>query len=182
MAINKMRKTGKIAEAGQSMVEMAFILPIFLVMVFAIIEIGRAWAVKQSLTNAAREGARILVLPYGGGLTYASEGDVQTAARDAVISYLNNSGVPVGDGTQVNLMLVQPGDDYIYGTADDIYVQNYTDAKRGDRVGIQVRHNFDTALPIILGMFRDPNAPPPPPDAQPQTGITMGVTCYMDHE
>ncbi len=182
MAVNQTGKTGKIVEIGQSMIEMAIILPIFLGMVFAIFEFGRAWAVKQSLTNAAREGSRILVLPYGGGLTYASEGDVQAAARETVISYLNNSGVPVGPGTQINLMRVLPGADFIYDTADDVYEQDYSEGKRGERIGIQIRHHFDTAMPLILGMFRDPHAPPPAPDAQPQNGIIMGITCYMDHE
>jgi hypothetical protein len=156
------------------MVEMAFILPIFLGMVFAIIEVGRAWAVKQSLTIAAREGARILVLPYGGGLTYTSEGAVQTAARDAVTSYLNSSGVPVGEGTVINIVRILPGPDGAYGTADDTPPeQSYTDGKRGDRVGIQITHEFDTALPLILGMFNNLGS---------ETGIGMGVTCYMEHE
>jgi Flp pilus assembly protein TadG len=161
------------AEVGQAMVEMAFILPLFLVMVVAIIEFGRAWAVKHALTIAAREGARVLVLPYGGGLTYASESEVQTAAVDRATSYLNNSTVPVGPGTQITIVRVKPGGDNTYGTADDVIEQNYTDGKRGERVGIQITHNFETALPLILFMFNNTNA---------QTGIVMGVTSYMDHE
>jgi Flp pilus assembly protein TadG len=31
-------------QRGQSMVEMAFVLPLFLALVFAIIEVGRAWS------------------------------------------------------------------------------------------------------------------------------------------
>jgi len=163
----------KLAELGQSMVEMAFLLPLFLAFVFSIIEIGRAWAVKQSLTIAAREGARVLVLPYGAGLTYTSESDVQTAARNVVISALNNSGVPVGAGTQINLVRIKPGNDYIYGTSDDVIELSYSDGKRGERVGIQITHNFDTPVPIILGMFDNVGD---------VAGINMDVTCYMEHE
>jgi Flp pilus assembly protein TadG len=163
----------RFAEAGQAIVEMAFILPLFLCMVFAIFEFGRAWAVKHALTIAAREGARVLVLPYGGGLTYSSETEVQTAARERAISYLNNSTVPVGTATQINIVRVRPGGDNTYGTADDVIEQNYTDGKRGDRVGIQITHNHDTALPLILFMFNNTNS---------QNGIVMGVTAYMDHE
>ena len=46
-------------ERGQSLVELAFALPIFLIIVFGIIDFGlglRAWI---SITNAAREGARV---------------------------------------------------------------------------------------------------------------------------
>src|SRR5262245_50690073 len=54
-------RPGRPGELGQAMAEIAFVLPLFLLFVFAIIEIGRAWGAKQGLTNAAREGARILI-------------------------------------------------------------------------------------------------------------------------
>ena len=84
------------------MVEFALLLPIFFALVFSIIEIGRAWAVKQALTISAREGARVLVLPYGAGLIFTSESDVQQAAVARVNSYLNSAGVPTGSGTGGN--------------------------------------------------------------------------------
>src|SRR5262245_7148658 len=77
------------SERGQAMVEIAFVLPLFLLFVFAIIEIGRAWGARQVLTIAAREGARILILPYGAGLTYGSEEDAQAAALNIVKESLN---------------------------------------------------------------------------------------------
>ena len=163
----------KLTETGQSMVEMALLLPIFLGLVLSVIEIGRAWSVKQSLTIAAREGARVLVLPYGAGMTYASESDQQTAAINTVTSYLNSSGVPVGTGTQIRVGRVKPGNDSVYNTADDLFETGYTDGKRGERVGIQLTHQFDTALPLILGMFNNLGS---------ETGIAMGVSCYMEHE
>ncbi len=45
------------------MVELALILPIFLLLTVAAIEFGRAYMVQQVLTYAAREGARHGVLP-----------------------------------------------------------------------------------------------------------------------
>ncbi len=167
-------RPGRLSERGQSMVEMALLLPIFLTMVFAIIEIGRAMSARQSLTIAAREGARVLVLPYGAGLTYTSEGDVQTAAVNAATSYLNSSGVAVGSGTQIRIVRIAPGADSIYGTADDPAPEvNYTGGKRGERVGVQITHIFETPLPLILGMFNN---------VESQSGITMGISCYMEHE
>jgi Flp pilus assembly protein TadG len=41
------------------MVEMALILPVLLLIVLAILEFGRAFSTKQSVTHAAREGARV---------------------------------------------------------------------------------------------------------------------------
>ncbi len=172
-------RRGRVAEMGQSMVEVAFLLPLFLGLVFAIIEIGRAWAAKQSLTIAAREGARVLVLPYGAGLTYTSESDVQTAARNAVTSYLTSSGVPVGAGTQITIVRVSPGNDFVYGTPDDAIEPNYSQGKRGERVGIQITHGFESPLPLILGMFNNAGGQQGQSGA---AGINMGVACYMEHE
>lgn len=50
-------------EAGQSLVELAIALPILLAVVVGIFEFGRAWNVRQVLTAAAREGARLAVIP-----------------------------------------------------------------------------------------------------------------------
>jgi hypothetical protein len=166
-------------QRGQSMVEMAFVLPLFLALVFAIIEIGRAWSTKQSLTLAAREGARVLVLPYGAGLTFASEGAQQQAAVDSVKSYMQNSGVVVSSsGTQIVPVRLLPGGDNIVGTADDTIEQNYTNAKRGERIGIQIRHTFDSPLSAILAMFSSGGSGGSGPSGQ----IVMGVTCYLEHE
>jgi hypothetical protein len=43
---------------GQALVEFALVLPLFLLMLFAIIDIGRVIWANDNLANAAREGAR----------------------------------------------------------------------------------------------------------------------------
>jgi Flp pilus assembly protein TadG len=165
-------------ERGQSMVEIAFVLPLFLALIFSIIEVGRAWAAKQTLTISAREGARILTLPYGAGLTYATESDVQTAAIKAVEEMMKSTGVTVTAGTKIITVRIKPGDDGVFNTSDDQTEENYSGGVRGDRVGIRITHNFETPLPIILGMFNNGSNT----DLPPQSGISMGVACYMDHE
>jgi Flp pilus assembly protein TadG len=50
-------------ERGQALIETALTLPIVLVLSVSIFEFGRAFQTWQILTNAAREGARIAVLP-----------------------------------------------------------------------------------------------------------------------
>lgn len=46
-------------EAGQSLVEFTMILPIFLVLMFGLVDFGRAFYTWLLVTNAAREGARV---------------------------------------------------------------------------------------------------------------------------
>ncbi|MFN0087937.1 MAG: TadE/TadG family type IV pilus assembly protein [Blastocatellia bacterium] len=160
-------------QAGQSMVEMAFILPLFLAFVFSIFEIGRAWAAKQALTIAAREGARVLILPYGSGVSYATEGAVKAAAINTATEYMKSAGVSPVASTTITPVRIRPGSDGTYGTADDILDESYSDGVRGERVGIQINYDFDSPLAAILGMFGDQNQ---------ASTIKMGVRCFMDHE
>lgn len=171
------RRSIRPGERGQTMVEMAVVLPIFLVFVFAIIEIGRAWGAKQTLTIAARDGARILAMPYGADprYAYASEDEVKSAADAAVKASMNASGVPVIADTKINPVKITPGGDGIFNTADDEIVP-YTNVTRGDRVGIQITHPFETPAPILLRMFDNVGGSPA------QSAINMGVTCYTEHE
>jgi Flp pilus assembly protein TadG len=43
---------------GQALVEFALVVPIFMLLVMGVIEFGRAWNLQQTMTEAAREGAR----------------------------------------------------------------------------------------------------------------------------
>ena len=49
---------------GQALVEMAIIIPLLLFLVLGILEFGRFMYTKNSLTNAARAGARAAVVTY----------------------------------------------------------------------------------------------------------------------
>lgn len=50
-------------DSGQALVELALALPLLLLILVGIFEFARAYSIKQSLVNAAREGARTAVLP-----------------------------------------------------------------------------------------------------------------------
>jgi hypothetical protein len=51
---------------GQSVVELALVLPMFLALLFGMIDIGRIIWASDAVTNAAREGARYAIV-HGGG-------------------------------------------------------------------------------------------------------------------
>lgn len=70
-------------ERGQALVEFVLALPILLVIVFGIIEFASAWRTYQIVTNVAREGARLAVIPTS---------DDQ-AVRDRVDSLLVQAGL-----------------------------------------------------------------------------------------
>jgi Flp pilus assembly protein TadG len=54
-------------DRGGAVVEMALVLPVLLMIVFAIVDFGRMYNAKITLTEAARDGARAAVL--GGNAT-----------------------------------------------------------------------------------------------------------------
>ncbi len=69
--------------SGQSLAEFALAVPMLLLLVIGMVEFARGWMVKQVITNVAREGARLAVLP--------TSTQAQVAAR--VDSLLTDSGI-----------------------------------------------------------------------------------------
>ncbi|HZA91587.1 MAG TPA: TadE family protein [Gemmatimonadales bacterium] len=53
---------GRRSERGQALAEFALVLPLLMLLIGGIIEFGRAWNIKQAVTDAAREGARYYVI------------------------------------------------------------------------------------------------------------------------
>ena len=62
---------------GVTAVEFALVAPVFFLLVILIIEAGRMMMIRQSLTNAAREGCRTAVLA-----TTTSSSKVEAAVRN----------------------------------------------------------------------------------------------------
>jgi Flp pilus assembly protein TadG len=50
------------SEAGQSLVEFALVAPILLLLILGTVDMARAWNAFQVVTDAAREGARNVVI------------------------------------------------------------------------------------------------------------------------
>jgi hypothetical protein len=78
---------------GAAMLEMAIVLPIFLMLVLGIIEMGRVMMIGQMATNGVREAARRAIVP----------GATHQRIIDTVNGYLAAAGVSE-TGRQVFLM------------------------------------------------------------------------------
>jgi Flp pilus assembly protein TadG len=75
---------------GQSMVEFALLLPVFLMLVMGVIDIARAYSNLQVITNATREGARLGIIPGTAPAT------VTAAVNNYLVSgAVANCGAPV---------------------------------------------------------------------------------------
>lgn len=93
------------SERGAALVETALTLPLLLFITIGIVEFGRAYQTWQVLTNAAREGARIAILPgtLDGDVTariqaYLADGQVERPT-DAGVSIDRDEEISIGSGT-----------------------------------------------------------------------------------
>lgn len=88
-------------EQGASLVEFALVLPLFLLLVFGIMESGWIFAQLTETRNAAREGARLAVVDYGSASQIAAETCNRAAfsgsGADVVVVTKGNVTDPVAD-------------------------------------------------------------------------------------
>ncbi len=139
---------------GQGLVELALVLPIFLTMLFGIVDLGRVVWANDSLANAAREAARFAIVHGGSDLTLCPVGPTAYMGnftnpagcpawtpdpKEPVRAVGRNFAIAAGTGVAV---------DVCYGTG----CTGNTDAaaasnKRGTPVTVTVR----STVPILTG-------------------------------
>ena len=108
---------------GTAMIELALTLPLVLFISVGIFEFGRAYETMQVLTNAAREGARVAVLPGSaadavktrvtdymalGGLTACSTCVVVSATEIGIGGGATAAGSKVTVNYPFSFMVLQP--------------------------------------------------------------------------
>ena len=81
------------AERGAQLLELALTLPLLAVLTVGIIEFAQAFILKQKLTNAAREGARIAVQQQTSDITQTPYPETMDIIRNSVANYLEESDV-----------------------------------------------------------------------------------------
>jgi Flp pilus assembly protein TadG len=129
---------GRPHRAGQSLVEFALVLPIFLLLLFGLIDIGRYVYTANALNEAAREGAR-----YGsvaGGTSGCSGG------REACVKKVTLSRLAGVTGT------LPPTVNCTRSTAGVWSNPSVASCRSNDYLGVTVQADFQVLTPII-GQF-----------------------------
>jgi len=142
---------------GQSLVEFALILPIFLVVLFGLIDLGRAVYMNSTLSQAAREGARLAsVEAYWVGSTDPGCGTAAgpvcpadlTALRADVLDAANQMMQPFGS--------IAAGDIHLSCDATTPPSGEWTspptscaDRDVADLASVRVEMEFESIIPII---------------------------------
>jgi Flp pilus assembly protein TadG len=100
--IGGIRQLAPRSRSGQSLVEFVLIAPMLLLLIFGMVEFARAWNIRHVLTDAAREGVRVLVLPPHDTLV----------AQQAIATALAATGLNIANATVTyNTAVVTPGND-----------------------------------------------------------------------
>lgn len=129
---------------GQSLVEFALVIPIVLLLMLGLFDLGRVVFTNNSLSDGSRHGARTAAVDPRSA-TYCS--DVQAAARTAVrglalsvftVSYqrVDSAGVPTGSAVVV-----------CSGGSPSGAVPS--SARPGDRVTVRLTANVNLATPLV---------------------------------
>jgi Flp pilus assembly protein TadG len=125
---------------GQALVEFAFVAPIFLLLLFAIIDFGRYVYYVQILNNAAREGTRYAIVHGSNSFTPAgpspNDPKVDAVVRNYAIGVIGNAAVLDIDSVW--------GEPAIPPNPPPPPTNN-----RGSRVKVTVSYSFNSMIPIV---------------------------------
>jgi len=110
----RVRRRAWTDERGAELIEFAFALPILLLVVAGIVDFGILFQRYETVTNAAREGARIGILPdyseadiQGRVNTYLAASGLTAPAPAPVVTYGNVEMTPGGATVSVVTVTVQ---------------------------------------------------------------------------
>jgi Flp pilus assembly protein TadG len=144
-----MRRSARERSRGQALTEVAMVAPLFFLMVFGTIDIGRAIWANDVVASAAREGARYASVhagsvnpDFGGLTTLATKDEIKAHALNFVIAGGASPSATVCFSSAATLANQGAG---CSGDVDETDV-GY---ERGNLVTVKVTSN----VPTILGSF-----------------------------
>jgi Flp pilus assembly protein TadG len=148
-------RSGRERSRGQSLVEFALILPVFLTLTLGVVDGARVFSAYIAITNAAREGA----LYAAQGTNYTKWcSSTSTVACPAAYSASNQSTDPdniayrvqqeTSGLTQSNIVLSQPSCD---GTATPAVCDSSS-----TKVTVTVRYSMTLFVPLISAFMGSP--------------------------
>jgi Flp pilus assembly protein TadG len=134
---------------GQALAEVALVAPLFFLMVFGVIDLGRVIWANDVAATAAREGARYASVHAGNAdlTVLATKTDIRDHATQYVIAGGLNIGVTVCFST-VHIANSQAG---CSGDTDEVVNGQPADYARGNLVTVGVTANVPTLLGSVFG-------------------------------
>lgn len=145
-------RTGLREEEGAGLVETAFAISIFLMLLFAIFDFSLACYAYHYVSDAAREGSRFAMVRGSKCSTYSSTTPCPAGVTD-IVSYVDNFGYPGIDTTQmtVNVQTCAPTTTTSNGqptTSWPTCSNDMTYNAPGDQVQVTVSYPFLLSVPF----------------------------------
>lgn len=131
--VHSLRGAGR-RSRGQALVEFAIVVPIFFLILFAIIDFGRYVYYVQILNNAAREGTRYAIVHGANGIPKTGPPDDPSGA--AVIDVVRNYAIGVIGLEDASVLDIDP----TWDPANN---------NRGTKVTVEVVYAFRSVIPIV---------------------------------
>jgi Flp pilus assembly protein TadG len=157
------------SEKGAELVEFAIILPLLLVLFAGIWEFGAVYRTYQALTNGAREGARLAVLPQGINQT--------EAVRRRVKNYLSKSNLQtsfISDTANDSYLVIDNPANNSAGTTVTVTLPGGgTTLVTVTRVSIAYPYNFVIFGPVMKLLL---------PGSSTSGTITLRTTVTMENQ
>jgi hypothetical protein len=135
--MRRVKPAGK--ERGASIVELALIAPIMVMLVFGVLDLGRAYRTQIRLENAAREGAAVAQL-VPNKVRDCPSSDIQerALAEDPDIGFIVTVFGIDDDGNEAIMS----------GCTGDV-------AQAGERVKVEVSAEFEILTPLVANVVGD---------------------------
>ena len=129
-------------DCGQSMVEMAFILSVFVLLLMSIIEFGSMFQNKLTLQNAVRQAGRYAIT----GQCVESNGSCSLSRYDSILQVLETNSIGIINssnvGSDVSITCTNEGGGCPNGAGGP-----------GDIVTIQVTYPYPFVTPLLAPLF-----------------------------
>ncbi len=116
--IRRRTENGQRGEKGQALVEFALLVPIFLILLFAIVDFGMGFHSWITVTNSAREGARL-------GAVSGTTLQIETRVRD--------TATLINEDTNMTVTVTNAADN---------------GGDPGESVVVQVDYDYDLITPL----------------------------------
>lgn len=159
-------------QRAQALVEFALVFPVFMLLLFGVIEVGRFVYINSALSQGAREGARVAAVEArwlgdnsancvlsSSLITATNPGahvcpDDPTALKAHVVEAVNRMTVALGNVSTVYLACSAKGDPAPAGAWDGSVA--FADCgglgtpnRTGDRVSVRIVYQYKPLLPLL---------------------------------
>jgi hypothetical protein len=122
---------------GQSLVEFAIALPLMVLIMFGVLDLGRAFFALITIHNAAREGARTATFDTSNVVAICN------AAENEAISLgssFTRSNISIGcNGTYTEICSLNPSNQEVFSGCN-----------RGDPVGVRVSYDHQLVMQFLI--------------------------------